>query len=85
MGRNDADRATRLTAVRDALEKAIAECDSKRDLAPLSREYRAVMSELESLGLVKEKRTRGVDEIGRRRAARRSAAEDQDHTSGAGG
>ena len=79
------DRVARLVAVRDAIEKAIAECESKRDLAALSREYRAVLAELESLAPVKEKRSRGVDEIGRRRAARRAAAEDKGHAGSAGG
>lgn len=80
-----ADRAARLVAVRDTLEKAIGECDSKRDLAALSREYRACMAELESLPREEKKKNRGVDEIGRRRAARRAAAENQSHTRGAGG
>jgi hypothetical protein len=66
-------RITRLLAVRDRLADAIAECDSKRDLAALSREYRAVLAELEALAPAKEKRTDGVDEISRRRAARRGA------------
>lgn len=78
------DRVARLVAVRDALEQAIAECEAKRDLAALSREYRAVLAELEDLA-PKEKHQRGVDEIGRRRAARRAAAQDQGHTEGAGG
>jgi hypothetical protein len=81
----DADRAARLLTVRDHLEKAIEGCESKRDLAPLSREYRAVLTELESLVAVKEKRKRGVDEIGRRRAARRAAAKDQSDAGSAGG
>jgi hypothetical protein len=80
----DADRSARLISVRDALEKAIADCESKRDLAPLSREYRAVLAELESL-VPKETSKRGVDEIGRRRAARRkSAAKDQSDAGGTG-
>jgi len=40
------DRVARLVEVRDALAQAIADCESKRDLAALSREYRAVMAEL---------------------------------------
>jgi hypothetical protein len=70
----DADRAARLVAVRDALERAIAECESKRDLAPLSREYRAVMAEIEALQPAQERRKNGVDEIARRRTARRKSA-----------
>ncbi len=81
----DADRVARLTAVRDALEKAIAECESKRDLAPLSREYRAVLAELESLSPSKEKRTGGVDEIGRRRAAKRRAGSADSGDAGSAG
>jgi hypothetical protein len=85
MNSTDADRAARLVAVRDALEKAIAECESKRDLAPLSREYRAVMAELEALQPSTEKRKNGVDEIARRRTARRkSAAKDSGHAGSAG-
>ncbi len=78
-------RAARLIAVRDQLAAAIAECDSKRDLAALSREYRAVLAELDALQPVQEKRSRGVDEIGRRRAARRAGAENTGDTGSAGG
>lgn len=80
------DRVTRLVAVRDALETAIAVCESKRDLAALSREYRAVLAELETLAPQEEKRSGGVDEIGRRRAAKRRArAADSGDTGSAGG
>jgi hypothetical protein len=67
-------RAGRLLAVRDRLAEAIAECDSKRDLAALVGRYQSVLAELDSLAPVQEKETRGVDEISRRRAARRGAA-----------
>ena len=79
-------RVGRLVAVRDALADAIAGCESKRDLAALSREYRAVLAELESLAPQVERKASGVDEIGRRRAARRRAdTADQGDAGGAGG
>lgn len=78
-------RAARLITVRDQLAAAITECDSKRDLAALSREYRAVLTELDALQPVQKEVTRGVDEIGRRRAARRAGTENQSDTGSAGG
>jgi hypothetical protein len=66
-------RAGRLLAVRDRLADAIAECESMRDLAALVGRYQSVLAELEALAPAKEKGTHGVDEISRRRAARRGA------------
>lgn len=43
------DRLTRLLALRDKLEEAINECDSKRDLAALSRQYRETLKEIEEI------------------------------------
>lgn len=43
------DRLARLIAVRDCLKAALEGCESPRDLPGLSREYRLVMAEIESL------------------------------------
>lgn len=53
------DRLTRLLALRDKLEEAINECDSKRDLAALSRQYRETLREIEEI----EGASDGEDEI----------------------
>lgn len=53
------DRLTRLLALRDKLEEAINECDSKRDLAALSRQYRETLREIEEI----EGGDNGEDEI----------------------
>ena len=53
------DRLTRLLALRDKLEEAINECDSKRDLAALSRQYRETLKEIEEI----EGGENGEDEI----------------------
>lgn len=53
------DRLTRLLALRDKLEEAINECDSKRDLAALSRQYRETLKEIEEI----EGGDNGEDEI----------------------
>lgn len=59
-------RAERLTALRDVLANAINECDSKRDLAALSKQYRETLRELEEIeGKVIEN-----DEIGELLASR---------------
>lgn len=69
----EATRLDRLNTLRDTLSASIAECESMRDLASLSREYRAVMAEIEQLRPA-EKKGDAVDEIAQRRAARRSSA-----------
>lgn len=43
------DRLSRLKDLRDVLESAIFECESKRDLAALSRQYRETIKEIEEL------------------------------------
>ena len=43
------DRLDRLTRLRDILESAICECDSKRDLAALARQYRETIKEIEEI------------------------------------
>lgn len=64
------DRLTRLQAVRDRLADAIAECESARDLAGLSKEYRQTLAEIDSLESGRKEVNR-VDEIAQRRAASR--------------
>lgn len=46
--RND-DRLARLKELRNTLLFAIEDCDSKRDLAALSRQYRETLKEIEEL------------------------------------
>ena len=53
------DRLHRLIDLRDKLELAINECDSKRDLAALSRQYRETLKEIEEI----EGEDNGEDEI----------------------
>lgn len=53
-------RLERLVALRDRLETAIDECESMRDLAALSRQYRETLREIEEL----DGGNRSVDEIG---------------------
>jgi len=43
------NRLNRLIALRDKLSEAIDECDSKRDLAALSRQYRETLKEIEEI------------------------------------
>jgi len=43
------DRLSRLVALRDKLSNAIDECDSKRDLAALARQYRETLKEIEEI------------------------------------
>jgi hypothetical protein len=62
------ERLERLTHARDLLSDALSECGSSRDLPALSREYRAVLSEIDSLsgGEVKDV----VDQLAERREAK---------------
>ena len=53
------DRLSRLEALRDTLAAAIDECESKRDLAALARQYRETLKEIEEIKGV----TNGEDEI----------------------
>lgn len=43
------DRLTRLKELRDKLEEAIKECESMRDLAALSKQYRETIREIEDI------------------------------------
>lgn len=54
-------RVDRLIEVRDSLAEAIENCTSTRDLPALSREYRAVIAELEALQAPEEHDA--IDEI----------------------
>lgn len=42
-------RLDRLIELRDVLEAAITECDSKRDLAALSKQYRETLKDIEEI------------------------------------
>ena len=74
-------RTDRLAVPRDALSLAIEECESKRDLPPLIREYRAVMAEIESL-TPSAKVGDPIDEVAARRAARGGATSRLGDTAG---
>ena len=65
------DRLATLNDLRDHLAAAIASCDSLRDLAALSGRLQAVLAEIAELAPAEEKGD-AVDEIAKRRAARRS-------------
>lgn len=67
------ERLTALEVLRDTLAASIENCESLRDLASLSREYRAVMAEIADLA-PPEKKGDAIDEIAQRRAARRSTS-----------
>jgi hypothetical protein len=64
------DRRNRLVEARDQLSNALQSCESVRDLPALSREYRAVLSELDSLA--GEEVTSVVDQLAERRDAKDS-------------
>lgn len=65
------DRRSALEAIRDRLAEELAGADGK-DAAPLARELRATLAELESLPGGKE--VSAVDDLSARRAARRADA-----------
>lgn len=65
------DRLQALKDLRDLLARNIADCDSLRDLASLSGRFQAVLSEIDELS-PKEAAGDGIDEIAKRRAARRA-------------
>lgn len=66
------DRLATLVALRDHLARSIDGCDSLRDLAALSGRLQAVLGEIAELE-PKKAEGDGIDEITRRRAARRSS------------
>lgn len=45
----EGERLDRLIVLRDILDAAISGCESKRDLAALSRQYRDTLKEIEAL------------------------------------
>lgn len=65
------DRLATLSDLRDLLARNIEACDSLRDLAALSGRMQAVLKEIDELS-PKEAAGDGIDEIAKRRAARRS-------------
>lgn len=69
----DASRLERLMLVRDQLSAVLAGEVPARDRAAVSREYRAVLAEIDELAPPTQKGD-AVDEITRRREARRQAA-----------
>lgn len=52
-------RLQRLINLRDTLSEAIENCDSKRDLAALAKQYRETLKEIEEI----EGENHGEDEI----------------------
>ena len=67
------DRLQTLRDLRDLLARQIEACESLRDLAALSGRLQAVLAEIQTLE-PKKAEGDGIDEIARRRAARRSSA-----------
>jgi hypothetical protein len=65
------DRLKSITALRDKLARAIDECESLRDLPPLSARLSDVLIQIEALS-PKVEVGDAVDEITARRAARRA-------------
>ena len=66
-------RLDRLIRLRGNLEETLNEGVPVRDFATISKEYRAVMAEIDTLA-EPEKKGDAVDEIAERRAARRTGA-----------
>ena len=62
-------RLERLTATRDKLAIALADDPSQRDLPALSREYRMVLAEIDSLN-TKDDEADVVDQLAARRSAK---------------
>lgn len=67
-------RLERLVATRDKLAIALADEPSQRDLPALSREYRMVLAEIDSLN-TKDDETDVVDQLSARRAQATRRAE----------
>ena len=65
------DRLAQLIALKKKLAEALDDCDSKRDLASLSRQYRETLREIEEL----EKDDDDLDEIARILANRQANAD----------
>ncbi len=73
MAEDERDRRDRLTALRDRLEAAISTCEP-RELAPLAKQYRDTLLELDTMPAKEASR---VDDLASRRAARRATAAGQ--------
>lgn len=71
MDDSEPSRRVRLTELRDRLTCAVADA-APRELAPLAKQLRETLAELDGLPLAKEPTP--VDDIATRRAARRSRA-----------
>lgn len=67
------DRLATLCDLRDLLARSVVACDSHRDLAALSGRLQAVLAEIDEL-TPKEASGDSVDEIARRRSARRASS-----------
>ena len=67
-------RLDRLKTLRDKLEESLRGDVGARDMAAVSREYRAVMAEIATLEASQAKVGDPVDEIAARRAARGAVA-----------
>ena len=67
------DRLKTLHDLRDLLARNIEACESMRDLAALSGRLQAVLAEIDELS-PNEQEVDAVDEIAKRRDARRSGA-----------
>lgn len=66
-------RLQALRDLRDLLARSIDECESMRDLAALTNRFQSVLAEIDELSPAEEKGDI-VDEIAKRRSARRSGA-----------
>lgn len=67
------DRLQTLRDLRDFLTTQLVECESKRDVAALSGRLQSVLEEIAKLE-PKKAEGDGIDEIAKRRAARRSSS-----------
>jgi hypothetical protein len=67
------DHLATLRDLRDHLAEALLDCDSKRDTAALAGRLQSVLDQIAALE-PKESAGDGIDEIARRRAARRTSA-----------
>jgi hypothetical protein len=68
---NSEGRLARLIDTRDKLAAALAACDSTRDLPGLSREYRLLLAEIDSLH-TEDGGVDAVDQLAQRRSAKGS-------------
>jgi hypothetical protein len=70
MPKADPGRLDRLTTTRDRLAEALADGPSTRDMPALSREYRLLLAEIDSLSTVED--ADAVDQLAARRGAKGS-------------